>query len=355
MLNILLIGKKRKCIFFIKKILKIRDVSFYDFDLRVFFFQKKGELVKILFINLDKIENDYIEKKKNVLKIKYVLYISESNADLEKKYHFFFIKNKIKLFFVKEHFKNFRSENFFFIKYSVSGFLFLLKELKKNKKEKKKKKIYIPVLGLKNVGKTTLINSVCNKKIFVASKKPGNTKRISTFYKRFGGKIIFFFDFPGFEKKIKIYKLKIIKNFYKKIKIVLFLVSLKPSKKEKRIIERLGKKFIVIICVNKIDTKKKIFEDRIYRRFLKCEVSAKKKTNIDKLNNLIKKTINFLESSFSKKKEKNRKTIKIYKKRNEKILIKVLKEKSKREISKILKIKENLFNVIRDRTRTGKY
>ncbi|UOQ33096.1 GTPase Era [Candidatus Vidania fulgoroideae] len=345
MLNFLLIGKKKECFLFLKKVLRIRNISFYKFDLRVFFFQKKRRCVRIFLINLEKMNLEYIEKKKDILKINYILYISNSYTDFLKENHSFFLKNNIKVLVIKEFFKNYKNKNFFFIKYNPLGFLFLIKEIKKVKKKKKKDKNYIPILGFKNVGKTTLINSICKKKIFITSKKPGNTKRISTFYKEKKDNILFFFDFPGFKKKIKIYKLRIIENFYKKIKIVLFLVSLKPNKREKRMIEKLGKKFIVIICINKIDIKKKIIQERIYKRFLNCKISAKKKTNIRKLMFLIKKTISFLKKKFLIKK----KNILIKKEVGKKISIEVGKRTKKRDISRFLKIKENMFNIIYSR------
>ncbi|MGX7583083.1 GTPase domain-containing protein [Candidatus Vidania fulgoroideorum] len=337
--SFLLIGEKKRCLDYIKKILNIRE-TFYKFDLRVFFFFYKGISARLFLLNLNKKTKkvDKNLKKIKKLKIDYTLYLLDNFVNqsypINSKKNFFIYKSKF----------NFFSNNFFYIKYNKNGFLFIIEKLFNNLRKKEKiKKIYVPIIGFKNVGKTTLINSLFKENILISSKKPGNTKNISTLPVKFKKKYIIFFDFPGFKKKINITKLNILENFYGKINIIVFMVSIGINKKEKKIIEKLKKKYIVIICINKLDKIIYFKNDNIYSRFLICKISAKKKINIKKMLFLIYKTFDFIKKKFKKKFLINNLFIKVKKEKFSKIKI-ISKTKNKKKIFKYLKIKENFFN-----------
>lgn len=352
MINVILYGDHKYCIYFIKKILFIKEVKFYKFDLRVFFYNYNNISINIILFDYRYKRNILLLKKKiDILDVSCVFFLSKNPYDYDKDLYTFFCKKNVKIFFIFESNKiNFVKQNFF-IRFNKRCFFHIIKKVfifLKNKKYKKN--VFIPVIGFRGTGKTTLINTICKKEILSTSKSDENTKNISTFFVEYKNQKIIFFDFPGFKKSIKITKLKILGNSYKNVKIIIFLISIKINKKEKKVIEKLKKNYIVLICINKIDIVKKIENNNIYKRFFTCKVSAKKNINIKKLLNLIYKASFFMNLNFNLRSKKIRSEKFFIKKNiNEKIII-FSKKKNKKKILKILKLKENLTRFVYSRS-----
>ena len=62
------------------------------------------------------------------------------------------------------------------------------------------KALFLPVVGLPNVGKSTLINSLLGKKVSIVTHKPHTTRSLITTNDKHEGYEVFFIDTPGIEK-----------------------------------------------------------------------------------------------------------------------------------------------------------
>lgn len=159
---------------------------------------------------------------------------------------------------------------------------------------------FVSIIGKANVGKSTLLNSLLNQKVSIASDKPNTTKhKILGIYNDQNSQIIFI-DNPGLiyqRKKILISKVNFVtlKNI-EDVKVILFLVNDEYRAEDKEILtffQKYNKKIILI--VTKIDLfKKKTSIDKIILSYLKnftfdavIPLSSIKKQNL----NILKENI----------------------------------------------------------------
>ncbi|MFR0367935.1 GTPase Era [Candidatus Phytoplasma palmae] len=152
----------------------------------------------------------------------------------------------------------------------------------------------IMLLGTTNVGKSTLLNCLINKKISITS-----CKKNTTLFNILGivndeKYQLIFIDTPGIytETKNNLFDRKrnsLIWKNVNEIDIFLFVVEKECSSEEKKILENLIKfKKKVILVINKLDIKKNILIDKIILSYLNIldfeyivPVSALKRKNID--------------------------------------------------------------------------
>ena len=126
---------------------------------------------------------------------------------------------------------------------------------------------FVTVVGRPNVGKSTLINNLLNKKIAIASDKAGTTRNIIYGVLNDEDSQIIFVDTPGIGKAKNKLETSLNKKAYSMLEndLVLFLIDAKSGfgKTDEKILTRLkneNKK--VILVLNKIDkmTKEEIFD-----------------------------------------------------------------------------------------------
>ena len=163
-----------------------------------------------------------------------------------------------------------------------------------------KKSGFATLIGIPNVGKSTLMNQIIGQKIAITSNKPQTTRnRIQTVYTCDEGQIVFL-DTPGIHKaknKLGEYMVNVAERTLKEVDVVLWLVE--PTTfigaGERHIAEQLTHANVpVVLVINKIDRVKKeevlTFIDA-YRQILNfaeiVPVSALKGTNTDTLVNVI--------------------------------------------------------------------
>lgn len=63
-----------------------------------------------------------------------------------------------------------------------------------------KKSLDIPIIGLPNVGKSTLLNALFGEKISIVTNKPHTTRTIDAFHKKFEDVVLDIVDTPGIKK-----------------------------------------------------------------------------------------------------------------------------------------------------------
>jgi len=118
---------------------------------------------------------------------------------------------------------------------------------------------YISIVGKPNVGKSTIINSILEKKVSITSRKSQTTRNNILGVKTVGNKQMIFIDTPGMHVKSKKTMNKILNKSAQSIiedsDIVLFVLQrLSLDKEDQLIIERLKASEQRTICViNKID------------------------------------------------------------------------------------------------------
>jgi len=118
---------------------------------------------------------------------------------------------------------------------------------------------YISIVGKPNVGKSTIINSILEKKVSITSRKSQTTRNNILGIKTVGNKQMIFIDTPGMHVKSKKTMNKILNKSAQSIiedsDIVLFVLQrLSLDKEDQLIIEKLKESEQKIICViNKID------------------------------------------------------------------------------------------------------
>lgn len=161
---------------------------------------------------------------------------------------------------------------------------------------------FVSIIGRPNVGKSTLLNNIINKKIAITSNKPQTTRNIIHGVYNEADTQIIFIDTPGIHKPKNILGKRLNKQTYQTLEgidAILFLVDvttpLGPG--DKFIIEMLKQYTIpVILILNKIDKIKKeeilIKIDQYKDLYPFAEIvpiSALTKDNIDRLIMVIKK------------------------------------------------------------------
>lgn len=161
---------------------------------------------------------------------------------------------------------------------------------------------FVSLMGRPNVGKSTLLNSIINKKIAIISSKPQTTRNtIRGIYNEEDVQIVFV-DTPGIHKpKYRLGKHlnKQAYNTAQDVDVILFIVDITEplGSGDKFVINQLKAiKKPVILVLNKIDKieKGKIlpkieqYKD-LYNFVEIVPISALKKDNVDRLINVIKK------------------------------------------------------------------
>ena len=118
---------------------------------------------------------------------------------------------------------------------------------------------YISIVGKPNVGKSTIINAILEKKVSITSRKSQTTRNNILGIKTVGNKQMIFIDTPGMHVKSKKTMNKILNKSAQSIiedsDIVIFVLQrLSLDKEDQLIIEKLKESEQKIICViNKID------------------------------------------------------------------------------------------------------
>jgi len=159
---------------------------------------------------------------------------------------------------------------------------------------------FVSIVGRPNVGKSTLLNNLINKKIAITSDKVGTTRNIIYGVYNEDDVQIVFIDTPGIQRANDKLGLSLNKKAYSAFEndIVLFIVDIASGfgKNDEKILNRLkeeNKK--VILVLNKID---KIKKDMLFEEILKLKdlydfleivpISGLKGKNTDELLKAIK-------------------------------------------------------------------
>lgn len=162
---------------------------------------------------------------------------------------------------------------------------------------------FVAIVGLPNVGKSSVLNAILKTKVSIVSPKPQTTRnKILGIYNGQDCQIVFV-DTPGFirpKNKLGEFMAQEIKSGAQDVDVTLVVVSADKGIGEKEIafIQKCSKKSKVVVCVNKVDlvnyTDLFPLLDHIGKDKAICDivpVSAKKQKNIDKLVSVILKYI----------------------------------------------------------------
>lgn len=154
-------------------------------------------------------------------------------------------------------------------------------------------RLHISIFGRRNVGKSSLINAITGQNIALVSEQPGTTT--DPVYKTMEllpiGPVVFI-DTAGLDDRGKVGKLRIkkTKEVIEKtdLAILVFETKQKDVKLEEKLILNLKERKIPVIgVVNKMDISDNISKKIKKLSIPKVNVSAYKRTNIDKLKKLI--------------------------------------------------------------------
>ena len=118
---------------------------------------------------------------------------------------------------------------------------------------------FISIVGKTNVGKSTLLNKILERKLAITSRKPQTTRnRILGAWNHKGMQAIFL-DTPGVhtghKKALNKYMNQVAMHALKNVDLILFIVDRdRWGEEEERILKQLnGSKIPVILVINKID------------------------------------------------------------------------------------------------------
>ena len=164
---------------------------------------------------------------------------------------------------------------------------------------------YISIIGKPNVGKSTILNSVLDKKVSITSRKSQTTRNNILGIKTENNKQMIFIDTPGMHIKSKRTMNKILNKSAQGIiedsDIVLFVLQrLSIDKEDELILKKLQETSHKIICVinkiDQVDNKNKFlpFIEKINSMYAFDEiilVSAKTKDGLDDLVSIIKNNL----------------------------------------------------------------
>ena len=164
---------------------------------------------------------------------------------------------------------------------------------------------FVSISGRTNVGKSTLINSLIEKKIAITSRKPQTTRNRILGISTSQQSQIVYLDTPGFhlgyKRALNKYMNKLARHCYEEVDLVVFVVDRsKWLKEEKDILNNLMHlNKPVILAINKIDRLEKKEEllpliDEIQQKFNFLSVipiSALRKNNLEILTNEIEKAL----------------------------------------------------------------
>lgn len=158
---------------------------------------------------------------------------------------------------------------------------------------------FVSIVGRPNVGKSTLLNSLMNKKLAITSDKVGTTRTNIYGVMSDDDYQVVFVDTPGIQKSQNLLGEVLNKKAYDAMEndIVLFLVDIKSGfgKNDAKILEKLkNEEKQVILVLNKIDgmSKDKIFSEilklkDLYEFLAIVPISSLKNENIDELKKVI--------------------------------------------------------------------
>ena len=164
---------------------------------------------------------------------------------------------------------------------------------------------FVSISGRTNVGKSTLINSLIEKKIAITSRKPQTTRNRILGISTSQESQIVYLDTPGFhtghKRALNKYMNKLAKHCYEEVDLVVFVVDrFKWLKEEKNILDSLKElNKPIILAINKIDRLEKKEEllpliSEIKQKFdflAVIPVSALRKKNLENLTNEITKKL----------------------------------------------------------------
>ncbi|MBF0483902.1 MAG: GTPase Era [Candidatus Omnitrophica bacterium] len=177
----------------------------------------------------------------------------------------------------------------------------------KNEQTVVKKSGMVSIVGRPNVGKSTLLNSICGEKISIVSKIPQTTRhQIRGIFTDERGQIVFI-DTPGLHvgrDKLDKYMNRASEGTFGDVDVVIYLADTMriPGQEEEYLVEKIKKlKSPVIFALNKVDTKKGAripeyidFFERIMGKNLDelpnvtmLPLSGEKEVNVDKLIQLV--------------------------------------------------------------------
>ena len=160
---------------------------------------------------------------------------------------------------------------------------------------------YVSIIGKPNVGKSTIINSILNKKVSITSRKSQTTRNNIIGFKTQGNKQMILIDTPGMHIKSQKIMNKILNKSAQSIiedsDIILFVIQrLSLDKEDELIIEKIKETDKKVICViNKIDQIEnknkllpfieKLSSFKVFHEIL--PISAKTKDGINQLESII--------------------------------------------------------------------
>ena len=164
---------------------------------------------------------------------------------------------------------------------------------------------YVSIIGKPNVGKSTIINSILNKKLSITSRKSQTTRNNIIGFKTQGNKQMILIDTPGMHIKSQKTMNKILNKSAQSIiedsDIILFVIQrLSLDKEDELIIEKIKETDQKVICViNKIDQIEnknkllpfieKLSSFKVFHEIL--PISAKTKDGINQLESIIMKNL----------------------------------------------------------------
>lgn len=154
---------------------------------------------------------------------------------------------------------------------------------------------FVALLGRPNVGKSTLLNAILNKKLSIISPKPQTTRNsIMGVYNAPDVQIVFV-DTPGVHKpyfRLGEYMNKVALSATRDVEAVVLLVdsSIEFGDGDQYLIDHLNKNTKIFVVFNKIDLTNVILISRLKERYRELfpeaefiEISAIKNVNIDEL------------------------------------------------------------------------
>lgn len=156
---------------------------------------------------------------------------------------------------------------------------------------------FVALLGRPNVGKSTLLNAILNRKVSIISPKPQTTRTsIMGVYNCEEAQIVFV-DTPGIHKphfRLGEYMNKVALSSARDVEAIVLIVdaSLEFGEGDSYLIEHINKNTNIFIVFNKIDLTNIILISRLKEKYKEefphakfIEISALKEVNIDELIN----------------------------------------------------------------------